>query len=334
MTEILITGGAGFIGSNLAASLALRPGMTVSICDSLGDGEKWRNLARLRLGSVVPPEGLFGYLADGPPPMAIVHMGAISSTTARDADLAVATNVTLPQRLWRWCAEHGVRLIYASSAATYGDGAQGFDDDASAEALARLRPLNLYGWTKHVFDRWVAAELEAGRPSPPQWAGLKFFNVFGPNEGHKAEMISVVRRKAFEIAETGVARLFESGRADIPHGQQKRDFIWVGDCVAVMEWLLDHPSVSGLFNCGTGRARSYLDLAHAVFRAMGREPRIEFITLPSALAGQYQYFTEARMERLRAAGYRAPFTSLENGIGRYVQDLDVRDRAVSSGWAR
>lgn len=322
MTDILITGGAGFIGANLAASLALRQGVRVSVCDRLGEGEKWRNLAFPRLEAIFPPEDLFDRLRDGPRPAAIVHLGAISSTTARDADLTVAVNVTLPQRLWRWCAEHGVRLVYASSAATYGDGGQGFDDDPDPGALERLRPLNLYGWSKHAFDRWAVEQAGRGAPCPPQWVGLKFFNVYGPLEGHKAEMISVVRRKAEEIARDGVALLFESGRPDIPHGQQKRDFVWVGDCVAVMEWLLDTPHVSGLFNCGTGRARSYLDLAHAVFAAMGREPRVEFVTLPEALRSQYQYFTEARMDRLRAAGYDRPFTSLEDGVAAYVRAME------------
>jgi len=221
--------------------------------------------------------------------------------------------------LWEWCAAAGVPFLYASSAATYGAGEAGFDDDGSPEALARLRPLNLYGWSKHVFDRRVADLLRRGRRRPPQWAGLKFFNVYGPNEYHKGGMISVVKRKFDEIAAGGPARLFRSRRPEIADGEQKRDFIWVGDCVSVVLWLIDTPSVSGLFNLGTGRARSYLDLARAVFAAVGREPEIAFIDMPENLAGQYQYFTEARMERLRKAGYALPFTSLEQGVETYVR---------------
>jgi ADP-L-glycero-D-manno-heptose 6-epimerase len=213
-----------------------------------------------------------------------------------------------------------VRLIYASSAATYGDGSAGFEDDPAPGPLARLRPLNLYGWTKHAFDLQVARMLAAGEPRPPQWVGLKFFNVFGPNEYHKGGMISVVKVKHDEIAAGLSPRLFRSDRPDLADGAQARDFIWVGDVVDVALWLLDTPSVSGLFNLGTGRARTYLDLAQAVCDAAGVPRRVEFIDMPEKLRGQYQSFTQASMERLRAAGYAGQFTPLEEGIRRYVQD--------------
>ncbi|MDA8251308.1 MAG: ADP-glyceromanno-heptose 6-epimerase, partial [Rhodospirillales bacterium] len=245
-------------------------------------------------------------------------LGAISETTATDGDLTWATNVELSLRLWHWCAARGVRFVYASSAATYGDGSAGFAD--GLEDLARLRPLNVYGWTKHAFDRAVARILAAGEARPPQWAGLKFFNVYGPNEYHKGPMISVVKVKYDEIAAGRAPRLFRSDRPDIPDGQQKRDFIWVDDVVDVMVWLLDTPAAGGLFNLGTGQARSYLDLAYAVCDAAGVARQVEFIDMPAQLRGQYQNFTQAPMERLRAAGYAAPFTTLEEGVRRYVQD--------------
>ncbi len=314
---IMVTGGAGFIGSVLHAGLARRDVETV-VVDRLGDAGKWRNLARHPPARLIPPEALDDFLAGHPPLEAIVHLGAISETTATDGDLAWATNVELPLRLWRWCAARGVRLIYASSAATYGDGAAGFED--GLDGLDRLRPLNLYGWTKHAFDLRVRHMVREGAPQPPQWAGLKFFNVFGPNEYHKGPMISVVKVKHDEVAAGGPALLFRSDREGVADGGQRRDFIWVGDVADVMLWLLDTPTASGLFNVGTGRARTYLDLAHAVCDAAGQERRVRFIDMPEKLRGQYQSFTEARMERLRAAGYPGQFTPLEEGIRRYVQD--------------
>ncbi len=255
----------------------------------------------------------------------MVHLGAISETTATDGDLLWETNVALSWRLWQWCAANRTRFVYASSASTYGDGAAGFDDDPAL--LRSLRPLNLYGWTKHAFDLRVAAALAAGEAAPPQWAGLKFFNVYGPNEYHKGKMISVVKVKHDEVAAGQPARLFRSDRAGLADGAQRRDFIWVGDVVDVMLWLLDRPAVSGLFNLGTGTARSYLDLAHAVCDAAGRPRSVEFIDMPPALHGQYQSFTEARMDRLRAAGYAGQFTPLEEGVRRYVQEyLEAPER--------
>jgi len=314
---IMVTGGAGFIGSVLHASL-FRRGAEAVVVDRLGGEGKWRNLARHPPARLIPPEALDEFLASHPPLEAIIHLGAVSDTTATDGDLAWATNVELPLRLWRWCAARRVRLIYASSAATYGNGSVGFED--GLQGLDRLRPLNLYGWTKHAFDRLVAGMVAQGGPAPPQWAGLKFFNVFGPNEYHKGPMISVVKIKHDELAAGGTASLFRSDREGVADGAQRRDFIWVGDVVEVILWLLDTPSVSGLFNVGTGTARTYLDLAHAVCDAAGTERQVRFIDMPTKLRGQYQSFTEARMERLRAAGYPGQFTPLEEGVRRYVQD--------------
>ena len=314
---ILVTGGAGFIGSILHAALHRRGHETV-VVDRLGHEGKWRNLAHHPPARLLAPEQLEAFLAGRPKLAMVFHLGAISETTATDGDLVWATNVALSSRLWDWCAQHDTRLVYASSAATYGDGAAGFMD--GLDGLERLRPLNLYGWSKHAFDLAVKRRLAAGTPRPAQWAGLKFFNVYGPNEYHKDAMISVVKVKYDEVAAGQPPRLFRTDRPELADGQQRRDFIWVDDVVDVLLWLLDTPAVSGLFNLGTGRARSYLDLAHAVCDAVGVPRQVAFIDMPEKLRGQYQSFTEAPMERLRAAGYGGQFTPLEEGIRRYVRD--------------
>ncbi len=317
---IVITGGAGFIGSNLAAALEERGESEIVICDRFGPGDKWRNLGKRELALLLPPEELLDYLEDqGPKIQAVFHMGAISSTTEPDIDLTLQTNFTLSQKLWRWCTNTGTRFIYASSAATYGDGSAGFDDNSAA--LGTLRPLNAYGWSKHLFDRRVM-RLSAGRGSrASQWVGLKFFNVYGPNEYHKGSMRSVVHQ-VFEGVRAGKrATLFRSHNPQYADGGQLRDFIYVRDCVSVILWLYDNPDVSGLFNCGTGQARSFKDLAEAVFRALGKEPEIDYIDTPLEIRDKYQYFTEARMDRLRAAGYQGTPTPLEEGVRDYVQSF-------------
>ena len=317
---IVVTGGAGFIGSNVVAALVARGRGDVAVCDRMGGGGKWRNLEKFGITEMIAPEELLAFLdARSAAVEAVVHMGAVSSTTETDATLLRRENVAFPLALWRWCATNGARLIYASSAATYGDGNAGFDDDGSAAALARLRPLNPYGRSKHLFDRRVARMLADGAPRPPQWAGLKFFNVYGPGEGHKGPMRSVVVQVYEQAAAGGPVRLFRSHRPDYADGGQKRDFISVADCAEVVLWLLDHPTVSGLFNLGTGTARTFADLARAVFAALGKEPAITYVDTPPEIRARYQYFTEARMERLRGAGFTAPFTSLEDGVADYVE---------------
>ncbi len=315
---ILVTGGAGFIGSNIVVRL-LESGRAVAVCDTLDDGHKARNIAKAALADVLPPENLFPWLdAHRGRLKGIVHMGAVTSTTETDAELILRQNYTLPQKLWAFCTQHAIPLIYASSAATYGGGEHGFDDDLSSAALAKLRPLNPYGLSKLLFDRFVAGEIETGASTPPQWVGLRFFNVYGPNEYHKGPMMSVVA-KLHPLAATGqTVSLFRSHRPDVADGGQARDFIYVRDCADVVAWLLDTPRVSGLFNLGTGKARSFLDLANAVFAAVKRRPSIQYIDMPENIRGQYQYFTQANMARLRAAGYDRPFTSLEDGVFDYV----------------
>lgn len=318
---ILITGGAGFIGSNIVAALEGAGTSEIVVSDRLGTDERWRNLAKRRLRDLIDPDALFGFLARaGKNLEAVVHMGAISSTTEHDIDLIIKNNLRLSIDLWEWCAVHQVRFIYASSAATYGDGSAGFDDEATGEALARLKPLNAYAWSKHAFDRRVIADVEDGRTCPPQWVGLKFFNAYGPNEYHKGLMKSIVAQMYPDIVNAGRVSLFKSHRAGIPDGGQKRDFVSVNDCVDIVLFLLRTPSVSGLFNVGTGMARSFAEIAHATFAALNREPEIHYRDMPAEIKPRYQYFTQARMERLRAAGYSKPFTSLEDGVTSYVRD--------------
>jgi len=316
---IIVTGGAGFIGSNLVAALEARGVPDIVVVDRFGTDDKWRNLARRDLADIIPPEALPGLIASNPRDIDMIfHMGAISTTTERDADLILANNWRASGDIWDLAARHQLRMVYASSAATYGDGARGFDDDPAPEALGRLVPLNPYAWSKHLFDRKVARTARRGERVPAQWAGLKFFNVFGPNELHKGSQMSVVPQFHAQIVEQGTARLFRSHREGYADGGQSRDFIHVDDVVSVMLWLYDNPGVNGLFNVGTGVARSFLDMAHAIFAAMGREPSIAFVDMPVTLRDRYQYFTEARMQRLRATGYDRPFLTLEQGVTDYV----------------
>lgn len=316
---VLVTGGAGFIGSNLVAGLT-EAEWDVAVCDRLGDAAlgKWRNLAKHPIVDFVAPEGLEDWLARHADRLeVIVHMGAVSSTTEPDADLIVHTNFGLSRRLWDWAAAHKVRFLYASSAATYGDGSRGFEDADDYASLRRLRPLNAYGWSKALFDLHARRQADRGQ-APPQWVGLKFFNVYGPNEQHKDEMRSVVHQKWPDAAAGETVRLFKSHRDDVPHGGQKRDFLYVRDAVEVVLWLLAHPEVSGIFNLGAGRSRSFRELAEILFRAVDQPCRIDYVDMPLAIRDRYQYFTEAKMNRLISAGYDKPFTSLEDGIADYV----------------
>ncbi len=318
---ILVTGGAGFIGSNLVAGLEKAGIGPIVICDRLGCGEKWRNVAKRGIEDIVPPSELFDWLEDGDRPIScIFHLGATSATTAKDADVVLANNFRFSQRLWRWCGRHRARFIYASSAAVYGDGESGFDDDVSEEVLSQLRPLNLYGWSKLLFDRWVTREHASGRGEQPHAAGLRFFNVYGPNEYHKGGQQSVVPQFHQQIIETGRVRMFRSVRPGVADGEQQRDFVHVDDCVDVMLWLFRQPSVTGIYNVGTGQARTFRDVATAVFRAHGAEPRVDFVDLPETVRLQYQHFTQARMDRLRAAGYDESYISIEDGVTRYIED--------------
>ena len=314
---LVITGGGGFIGSVLAAQLNDAGRADLVIVDRFGSGDKWRNIAKRDFFEIVSVEGAAAWLErNGGDVEAVFHLGANSSTFDTDADAIIATNLNSSVAWWRWCAAQKKPLLYASSAATYGDGAAGFDDAGGLAALKRLRPLNLYGWSKHAFDLWALREAAAGR-APPLWVGLKFFNVFGPNEYHKGEMASLVVKNYRRTAEGETIRLFKSHRPDYKHGEQLRDFVYVKDCAAAMLWLWRQGAgadVSGIYNLGSGQARSFVDLMNAVGAACGRPPNIEFIDMPEALRANYQYFTEAKMGRLHQAGYNAPFTPLEDAV--------------------
>jgi ADP-L-glycero-D-manno-heptose 6-epimerase len=323
---LLVTGGAGFIGSNLVAALNAAGRSDVVVCDMLGHEGKWCNLAKRQLMDIVPPSELMGWL-QGRHLDAVFHLGAISETTATDGDLVIENNFRLSSRLLDWCTANPTPFIYASSASTYGNGEQGFRDDQSLAALRQLRPMNLYGWSKHLFDLVVAERAAGGKPLPPQWAGLKFFNVFGPNEYHKGTMMSVLARKFDDVKAGRTVQLFKSHREGIADGDQRRDFIYVDDVVRVMIWLLATPAVSGIFNVGTGRARSFRDLMLATYAALGATPKIEYVDMPEQIRGSYQYFTESDVGRLCGAGYNGGFTGLEEAVGLYVKGfLDQTDR--------
>ena len=314
---ILVTGGAGFIGSNVVASLNEAGCTDIAVNDILGSDGKWRNLAKRQIADFVPPADLTRWL-DGRKLEAVVHLGANSSTTATNGDAVMETNFRLSLRLFDWSAATRTPFIYASSAATFGAGDAGFSDAYTLDALKKLRPMNLYGWSKHMFDLAVIERAARKEPVPPQWAGLKFFNVFGANEYHKGEMMSLVAKR-FDDAKAGkTVRLFKSHRSGIADGEQKRDVFYVEDAVAVVRWLLATPQVSGIFNVGTGKARSFRDLIAALFAALNRPPAIEYIDMPAEIRGSYQYFTQAETGNLRRAGYNTPFTPLEDAVRRYV----------------
>lgn len=320
---IVVTGGAGFIGSNIVARLTAETAYDVVVCDRLetADLAKWKNLAKHAIADFWSSEELFEQLERHAERIeAVVHMGAISSTTEPDADLILRTNFTLSRDLWDWCAIRGSRMIYASSAATYGDGETGFNDDDDADSLSQLRPLNAYGYSKMLFDQYAVRQADRGQ-APRQWAGLKFFNVYGPNEGHKGGMKSVVAQIWPKVEAGETVTLFRSHNPNYADGGQMRDFVYVEDVVDIIEFLLQSPQVSGIFNAGSGQARSFADLARATFDAAGKTPSIDYVDTPLSIRDRYQYFTEARMDRIRAAGFEGQSTPLEEGVRRYVQDF-------------
>jgi ADP-L-glycero-D-manno-heptose 6-epimerase len=314
---IVVTGGAGFIGSAFVARLNDGGIDDILIVDELGSTEKWRNLVKRRFADYIDKDDFLSLIETDKLPFkaeAVVHMGACSSTTERDAGYLLENNFHYTCRLAEWALARSVRFIYASSAATYGDGARGFSDDD--EATRTLLPINMYGYSKQLFDLWVLRKGFQDRV-----AGVKFFNVFGPNEYHKGDMTSVIFKAFHQIRESGEVRLFKSYKPEYENGGQKRDFVYVKDCVEVLWRLLNRRDVNGIFNLGTGTARTWNDLIRAVFAALKRPPRIEYIEMPEAIRGQYQYFTEARMEKIRAAGCPVEFRPLEESVVDYVRHL-------------
>ncbi len=316
----IVTGAAGFIGRNLVAELNARGETDILLVDLLGTDEKWKNLSGLQYEDIWEPETLREAVRDQVRPGAVrtvIHLGACSATTETDADYLVDNNYRTTRDLCEWCLENNVRFVYASSAATYGNGDQGYSDDTAL--TPSLQPLNMYGYSKHMFDLWALKNGLLDRI-----AGLKYFNVYGPWEQHKGDMRSVVHKATEQIRATGKVQLFRSHRPGYEDGRQLRDFVFVRDAVDLTLWLASPDAPSGLFNCGTGRARSWLDLVNAVYAALGIAPEIEFIDMPAHLREKYQYYTQADMGKIRAAGYTRPFTSLEDGVRETVEHILAR----------
>lgn len=311
---VIVTGGAGFIGSAVVWRLNLSGITDIVVVDHLGATDKWRNLVGRRFADYLDKADFLAWLqTKGQSDVElIIHMGACADTTQSDAGYLMQNNFAYSQHIWRWCVQSRVPLIYASSAATYGSGDAGYAEDHS-NAFA-LEPLNPYGFSKSIFDSWALAQQD----SPPAWAGLKFFNVFGPNEYHKGSMASVALHVYRQLREDGACRLFRSHRADCADGEQKRDFVYVKDVVDIIEFLRQHPCSAGLLNIGTGTARSFNELVRVVSASAGIEPNIEFVDIPLPIRNRYQYFTEARINKLRQIGYTRPFTSLEAAVEDYV----------------
>jgi ADP-L-glycero-D-manno-heptose 6-epimerase len=323
---IIVTGGAGFIGSAFVWKLNQEGIEDILIVDRLGTTDKWKNLVNLRFEDYIYKDDFFNMLCDDALPFdvsAIVHMGACSSTTERDADYLWENNFLFTRTLAEWAIERNIRFIYASSAATYGDGTQGFSDDHSK--IKALKPINMYGYSKQVLDLWVLRKQLENKI-----AGIKFFNVFGPNEYHKADMTSVIFKAFHQIKETGKVKLFKSYKPEYKDGGQMRDFVYVKDCINVLWWLFKNPEVNGIFNLGTGKARTWNDLIRAVFDAMGFETNIKYIEMPQDLRNQYQYFTQAEMDKLHTAGCPETFSPLEDSVRDYVVNyLQQTDQHLS-----
>ncbi len=318
---IVVTGGAGFIGSAIVWKLNSESVDDIVIVDSLGISVKWKNLVNRKFVDYLDRDDFLDMILNDKVPFnveAIVHMGACSSTTEMDSDYLMENNYRYTAQLAQWAVEKNIHFIYASSAATYGDGAKGFSDDDSVSA--ELRPINMYGYSKQLLDLWVLRnKLEK------KITGIKFFNVFGPNEYHKGDMRSVIHKSFGQIRETGKVKLFKSYRPDFRDGEQKRDFVYVKDCAEVIWWFLENRGVTGIFNLGTSHARTWNDLTGAVFAAMGIEPGVEYIEMPESIRRQYQYFTEAKMDKLLSIGCPVQFSLLEDAVSDYVINYLEKD---------
>lgn len=323
---IIVTGGAGFIGSNLIAALEAKGYHDITIVDRLGSDDKWKNISKREIRDIVDPEDFIPYLKKRSDFVDIVfHLGSISDNLATDADEIVENNYRLSRKLWRYCANYDARLIYASSATTYGDGTNGFSDEETNPNLSKLKPMTPNAWSKHLFDRRAARlthdkSMKAVERRPKQWVGLKFFDVYGPNEYHKGTQQSLIAQIYNEIKSGETAKLFKSYHPNYEDGAQKRDFVYVKDCVNLMLWLMETPSVSGIYNVGTGNARSYKELALNIFKAAEKDPKIEYVPMDEQHKKTYQYYTQADISKLRKVGYDVPFTSIEDGVKDYIQN--------------
>ncbi|MCB0748867.1 MAG: ADP-glyceromanno-heptose 6-epimerase [Ignavibacteriae bacterium] len=323
---IVVTGGAGFIGSAIVWRLNQLGVDNIVIVDALGVNEKWKNLVGLKYADIFHKDEFLQLVTDDTVPFqveAILHLGACSSTTEKDADYLLYNNFKYSQTLCTYSLEKDARFIYASSAATYGDGANGYlDDEANLDSL---KPLNMYGYSKHMFDLWAKRE-----EILDEIAGIKYFNVFGPNEYHKANMRSVVHKAYGQIKQTGKVKLFKSYDKNYEDGKQMRDFIYVKDAVDMTLHFLDNTNKNGLYNVGTGKARTWVDLVNSIFKAMDLKPNIEFIEMPEELKGKYQYFTEANNSKIKKAGYKNKITSLEDGVGDYVKNYLIKNKTLAN----
>ena len=312
---ILVTGAAGFIGSNIVASLNKKGYKNIILCDWVDENIKKKNIEKLIYQKLVPPEKIIEYLNKTKNIELIIHMGANYSTTETNFRLIYNINTRFSKNLWKWCTNNQVRLIYASSAATYGNGAKGFNDSDTQI----YKPLNIYGLSKYLFDRYVIKQAKKGI-CPPQWVGLKFFNVYGPNEYHKGNMQSVVKHAFDQYNKFGKVKLFKSYNNKYMDGQQTRDFIYVDDCVSLINWLVKNRNISGIYNCGTSIERTFEELVKAMFNAINISPKIEYIAMPKNLRKQYQYYTKANMEKIRKKGYNIKFSTLEEGVNKYIKN--------------
>jgi ADP-L-glycero-D-manno-heptose 6-epimerase len=324
-SRILITGGAGFIGSALVWELNRRGCENIVVCDRLSTDEKWKNLVPLKFADYIDGNDLLQAVQHSPAKLGrfdhVLHLGACSATTERDADYLMRNNYEFTKQLCQWSLAHQTRFVYASSAATYGDGAHGMDDQMPD--IHALRPLNMYGYSKHLFD--LHAKREGWLPNI---VGLKYFNVYGPNEDHKADMRSLVHKACGQILATGKVQLFKSHRPDYKDGEQMRDFLYVKDAIRMTLHLAETPSAGGLFNLGSGKAHTWVELATAIFTALGKEPVIEFIDMPEHLQSKYQYYTCADITKLRASGFTQEITALTEAVRDYVQGYLVPDKRL------
>jgi len=323
---IIVTGGAGFIGSAIVWKHNQLGENKIIIVDELGTDDKWKNLVSLKFDDFVHKDDFISMILERDIPFeisSIIHMGANSSTTEKDADHLYSNNYLYTKELARYCLEKNIRFIYASSAATYGDGSLGFDDDENK--LESLRPLNMYGYSKQLFDLWAKRNRAFDKI-----VGLKYFNVYGPNEYHKGDMRSVVHKAFEQIRDTGKVRLFKSLNPKYKDGKQLRDFIYIKDAVDITLFFLDKPNINGLFNLGTGRARTWNDLVTAIFNSLNKQINIEYIDLPEHLREKYQYFTEAKMDNIKKAGYNIPIKGLEDGVADYVKNYLLGNQFLGS----
>lgn len=324
---IIITGGVGFIGSQVLAALE-EVENNIAVVDVFGSDDKWRNVSKRRTTTFISPDSIFAFLEKHKKAIRLVlHFGGISSTMEKNVDIIVKNNINLSIDLYEYCIDNKIRFIYASSAATYGNGNNGLLDRDDVEYLDDLRPLNAYGWSKHCIDKHVWSTDNRKQSQKNGVVALKFFNVYGPNEYHKGNQCSVIYSFYNQLKKGNTLQLFKSYKPEFNNGEQCRDFVWIQDCVDVVLWMIKHPTVSGIYNVGSGTPRTFNDVANIISSVLKKEGTIEYVEMPEGLKEQYQYHTQANISKLRSVGYNLPMTSLEDGISFYIKDyLNTYDR--------